>query len=102
MLRARHVRAEAWQSIAYGSIQRNPARKPIFMRASDGVQGSKSDSQCRSIDRPTIPSRGNYRCKRVMRMREMACGMHKERAGGVHHEKTLRSRSLRAVALQQS
>jgi hypothetical protein len=33
---------------------------------------------------------------------EMACNMHEEKAGGVHHEENLRSRSIRAVALQQS
>jgi len=35
-------------------------------------------------------------------MREVACGVHEEGAGEVHYEETLRSRSLRAVALQQS
>jgi hypothetical protein len=35
-------------------------------------------------------------------MREMAHHMQKEKAEGVHHEENLRSRSIRAVALQQS
>jgi hypothetical protein len=34
-------------------------------------------------------------------MGEMAWDMQEERAEGVHHEETLRSRSIRAVAVQQ-
>ena len=67
-----------------------------------GVQGSESDSQCRSIDRQQFQVAASYRCKRVMKIREVACGVHEEGAGEVHYEETLRSRSLRAVALQQS
>ena len=40
--------------INLGKVQQgNP-----FSQASDRVQSSKSDSQCRSIDKPTIPGHG--------------------------------------------
>jgi hypothetical protein len=59
-----------------------------------------SDSQCRSMYNLTIQSRGELQMQRSYETREMACDMHKERVGGVHHEENLRS--IWAVVLQQS
>jgi hypothetical protein len=50
----------------------------------------------------TTKAVANLQVLRSYETREMACDMHEERAGGVHHEENLRSRSIWAVVLQQS
>ncbi len=95
-----------------GSISKCLRRYSYRKRDSVGIRSEIWLSRSNSCRSPTLSvgpattrttkAAAKLQMQRSCETLAMACDMHEERAGGVHHEETLRSRSIRAVALQQS